>query len=232
VISSRVVIGDIYEGRSHSTSGRMVFMREDKEYRNQRHELVSVVRWTRVFLESPPQPDTPPSVPVVERRLSPAAMHPTRVYFDDVEEGMAIPSMEKRVTMTTIAKWAGATGDVGTPHLDHEFAQKEYGLPGVVAHGALSGAYLAQLVTNWIGGEGALKKHSTRYRGSTYPKDILTFSGKVVRKWAEEGETLVECETRAENQHGAAVTLGKSIASLPARDPAASRVFGPGADPA
>jgi len=216
-ISSRVMLGDIYEGKSHSTSGRLVFMREDKDYWNQRNELVCRVSWTRVFVEvpSPVALTPPPLVPGTGVRA--ATIHPTQVYFEDVEVGMDIPSMEKHVTMTTIAKWAGATGDVGPPHLDHEFAQTVYGLPGVIAHGPLDGAYLAQLITNWIGGWGILKKHSTRYRGSIRPKDIITFRGKVTRRWVEQGENLVECETRAENQHSVEIALGKSIVGLPAR---------------
>jgi len=218
-ISSRVVLGDIYEGKSHSTSRRLVFMREDKEYRNQNSELVSKVSWTRVFVEASPPPDPVPPPPAPEGTLRPAITHSTQVYFEDVEEGMDIPSMQKHITMTTIAKWAGATGDVGPPHLDHEFAQTVYGLPGVVAHGPLNGAYLAQLITNWIGGWGIFKKHSTKYRGSTRPKDIITFGGKVARKWIEQDDSLVECETWAENQYGIRVTLGKSIVCLPARGP-------------
>jgi len=217
-ISGRVVLGDIWEGKSRSTSGRLVFMREDKDYRNQKNELVSRVSWIRVFVETPPPAAlaAPPVSP--QRKVRPATVHPTQVHFEDVAVGMEIPSMEKWVTMTTIAKWAGATGDVGTPHLDHEFAQTVYGLPGVVAHGPLNGAYLAQLITNWMGGWGVFKKHSTRYRGSVRPKNIITFHGKVVRKWVEQGEKMVECETWAENQHGARTATGVSVISLPARD--------------
>lgn len=217
-ISSRVVLGNVWEEKSRSTSGRLVFMREDKDYRNQKSELVCKVSWIRAFVETPPPAAlaTPPLSP--QRKVRPATIYPTQVCFEDVAVGMDIPPMEKTVTMTTIAKWAGATGDVGTPHFDHEFAQTEYGLPGVVAHGALNGAYLAQLITNWIGGQGILKKHSTRYRGSVRPRDIITFHGKVSRKWVEEADKMVECDTWGENQHGARTAMGKSIVSLPARD--------------
>ena len=131
---------------------------------------------------------------------------------------MAVPPLEKCVTMTTIAKWAGATGDVGPPHFDYEFMKTVYAMPSVIAHGPLNSAYLAQLITNWMGGWGVFKKHSTQYRGTVRPKDIITFHGKVVRKWVEQGEKMVECETWAENQHGARTATGVSVISLPARD--------------
>ncbi|MCX5998918.1 MAG: MaoC family dehydratase N-terminal domain-containing protein [Chloroflexi bacterium] len=216
-ISSRVVLGDVWEGKGQSTSGRLVFMREDKYYRNRKDELVATVHWTRAFVEKPAPVPLMPAPDTRERTAKLVTIHPTQVCFEDVTAGMEIPSMEKRVTMITIAKWAGATGDVGNPHFDAEFAQKEYGLPGIVAHGALSGAYLAQLVTNWIGGWGVLRKHSTRNRGSVRPGDVLVCRGKVVRKWFEGNDRLVECETWAENLHGIKVTLGKSLVSLPGR---------------
>jgi acyl dehydratase len=216
-ISGRALLGDVYEKKSRSTSGMLVLMREDKEYHNQKGVLVARTNWTRIFVEVPPPAALVLPPPVPERAVRPATICPAQVYFDDVEVGTIIPSMEKHVTMTTIAKWAGATGDVGPPHLDHEYMKTVYGMPSVISHGALNGAYLAQLVTNWIGGWGVLKKHSTQYRGNTFPRDIITFQGKVVRKWVEQGENLLECETWAENQHGIIVTLGKSTVSLPAR---------------
>jgi len=217
-ISSRVVLGDIYEKKSQSTSGALVFMLEDKDYRNQRNELVAKVRWRRVFVQTPPPAALAPPPLVPDRRARPATIHPTQVFFEDVEVGMGIPPMEKDVTATTIAKWAGATGDIGPPHLDAEFVQKVYGMPRVFAHGPLIGAYLAQLITNWIGGWGILRKHSTQYRGNVFAGEIVTFSGKVIRKWTDRDDRLVECETWAENGPGERVALGKSIASLPASE--------------
>jgi acyl dehydratase len=216
-ISSRAILGDVWETKGESASGRLVFMREDKIYRNRKDELVAKVSWTRAFVERPVPVSVDQAPATWDRAIGRATINPSQVFFEDVNVGMAVPPMHKRVTMTTIAKWAGATGDVGTPHFDAEFAQKEYALPGIVAHGALSGAYLAQLVTNWMGGWGVLRKHSTRIRGIVRPGDILVCQGNVIRKWIEGKDRLVECDTWAENLQGTRNTLGRSIVSLPGR---------------
>ncbi|MFC2058538.1 MaoC family dehydratase N-terminal domain-containing protein [Chloroflexota bacterium] len=213
-------LGDIWEKQS-SAGKTMVFARLDKEYHNQNNELVAQTSYTSMFTEAgPPASSTPPPPrpPAPEREVSLATVSPTQVYFEDVEVGNSIPPMEKRVIMTTIAQWAGATGAVHYLHFDYELVRKVYGLPNVLAHGTLNTAYLAQLVTNWIGSWGALKKHSVQYRGNVFPGDIVTFNGKVSSKYILQGEKFVECETWAENQNAVKVTLGKSVVTLPARE--------------
>ncbi|MFC1926190.1 MaoC family dehydratase N-terminal domain-containing protein [Chloroflexota bacterium] len=209
------VLGDIYEKRSSSGAGTMVFIQQVKEYHNQKDELVARTKWTTIHPEHAPQAALEERPAAPEREAKPATINQKQVYFAEVNEGMAIPSMEKHVIMTTIVKWAGATGDAGRVHFDADFMRNVYGVPGVVAHGPLGGVYLAQLITNWIGGWGVFKKHSTQYRGNVFPGDIITFQGKVVRKWIEGGDNCVECETWAENPQGAKTAVGRSIVTLP-----------------
>lgn len=216
-ISCKGVVGDIYEKQSNSGAGRLLFITQDKEYYNQRGELAARTKWYTIHPEHTPSASLASSPAVSEREAKPATISPQQVYFEDVNIDMALPPMEKKVTMTTICKWAGATGDVGRVHFDYPYVKDVYGVPDLAAHGPLNGAFLAQLVTNWIGGEGVFKKHSTQYRGNVHPGDIITFQGKVARKWVEQGENLVECETWAENQHGIKVSLGKSIVTLPSK---------------
>ena len=86
-VSARVVLGDVWEGKSHSSSGKLVFMREDKDYRNQNGELVSTVRWTRVFVEKPPPASVRPPLPAPGVCVKPATVQPVQVYFEDIEAG-------------------------------------------------------------------------------------------------------------------------------------------------
>lgn len=52
-ITTTSVIGDIYEKQGKPDVGRMVFVRYDTKARNQRNELVAIIRWTSVTLEGP-----------------------------------------------------------------------------------------------------------------------------------------------------------------------------------
>ena len=138
------------------------------------------------------------------------------LYWEDVEEGQELPPLIKRPTTRQLVQYAGASGDFYEIHYDKDYAQAN-GLPGVIIHGALKMAFLAQLVTDWIGEWGTLKKFSVQYRGMDVPGDTLTCKGRVTRKWTEDGQHLVEAEIWLENGKGERTTPGSAVVALPSR---------------
>ena len=84
-------------------------------------------------------------------------------------------------------------------------------------HGALKNAFLGQIVTDWIGEEGTLKKLTAQYRGMDVPGTEAFVKGVVKNTKVEDGENLVECEIWLENQEGNRTTPGSAIVSLPSR---------------
>lgn len=139
-----------------------------------------------------------------------------KLYWEDVKEGMELPHLVKRPNTQQLVKWAGASGDYYQIHYDTAFAQAN-GLPGVIVHGALKNAFLGQLVTDWIGEYGTLKRLSCQYRGMDVPDDTLTSKGKVVRKYQEDDKCLVDCEIWIENGRGEITTPGAATVALPSR---------------
>ncbi|MDM8000928.1 MAG: MaoC/PaaZ C-terminal domain-containing protein [Dehalococcoidia bacterium] len=137
-----------------------------------------------------------------------------QVYFDDVKEGQEIPTLEKTPTTRTLVQWAGASGDFFELHYDKDFA-KSMGYPNVLVHGRLEAAYLTQLLTDWIGEKGVLKKMSVQYRGNAFPGQKLLCKGKVTKKYQKDGENLVELEIFVENPEGQKITPGSAIVALP-----------------
>lgn len=215
LITSTAKIGDVYE--REGKSGRMVFIRMDNEHRNQRNELVGITSEAMVSLESSSSSSKggEPTQPPEEVKLEPPSKK--HIYFEDVDVGVALPSLVKGISLVTILKWGAAVNDYGPHHYDQQFANQMLGLPNVIAHGPHNAAFLAQLVTNWTGGEGVLRKHYAEMRGNVFPGDTMTFQGKVANKYIKDGEGLVEIESWAQNQKGRRVTLGKSAAILPRR---------------
>ena len=138
------------------------------------------------------------------------------LYWEDVEKGVALPSLVKRPTTQQLVKYAGASGDFYQIHYDTAFAQST-GLPGVIIHGALKSAFLGQLMTDWIGEHGTLKRLSCQYRGMDVPGDTLTCRGTVVRKYREGGEYLAECEIWLESGGGERTTPGSATVALPSK---------------
>ena len=80
----------------------------------------------------------------------------SQVYFEDVQEGTEVTTLRKDPTTQQLVKYAGASGDYYQIHYDQNYA-KNNGLPDVILHGALKGAWLGQLMTDWIGEEGTLE---------------------------------------------------------------------------
>lgn len=144
---------------------------------------------------------------------------PQQIYYEDVEVGMTLPTMVKHPTTRQLVKWAGASGDFYEMHYDKDFAQRT-GLPTVLVHGWLICSFLGQLVTDWIGIEGTLKKLGCNYRGMHFPGEDIPCKGVVSKKYIQDGEHIVECDIWAENTKGEKTTPGKATVALPSRSPA------------
>jgi acyl dehydratase len=139
-----------------------------------------------------------------------------QIYYEDVEEGAAIGPLEKEPTTQQLVKYAGASGDFYQIHYDKDFALKN-NLPGVILHGALKNAFLGQLMTDFAGELGWLRKLSVQYRGMDQPGSKVICKGRVAKKHVDGTDHLVECEIRLENAKGEKTTLGSATVILPSR---------------
>jgi len=142
-----------------------------------------------------------------------------QVFYEDVSEGMEIPPLTKHPTTRQLAMWAGGSGDFYEIHYDKDFA-RGHGLDGVIVHGRLKAAFIGQLITDWIGIEGNLRKLSCRYRGIDVPWQDMTVRGKVTRKYTKDGDNCVELEVWTENPAGQKTTPGVALVVLPSRSQA------------
>jgi acyl dehydratase len=140
-----------------------------------------------------------------------------QIYFEDVEVGSEIPSLEKDPTTQQLVKYAGASGDFYQIHYDKDLALKN-NLPGVIVHGALKNAFLGQLMTDFAGDLGWLRKLSVQYRGMDQPGARILGKGKITRKYTENGNHVVDCEIWLENAKGERTTPGSATVILPSRN--------------
>ncbi len=139
-----------------------------------------------------------------------------QTYWEDVEEGSELPKLEKNPTTQQLVKYAGASGDFYQIHYDKDFALTN-NLPSVILHGALKNAFLAQMMTDFAGPEGWLRKLAVRYRGMDQPGSKVACKGTVVKKYTEGGNHLVDCEIWLENAKGEKTTDGSATVILPSR---------------
>lgn len=101
----------------------------------------------------------------------------------------------------------------------HENLQAAHnaGVPAPYDVGVQRHAWLVHLVTNWMGDAAFLVANHGEYRAFNYFGDVHWFTGKVVRKFVEEGEHRVELALAGTNQHGKITTPGSAIVALPSR---------------
>ncbi len=139
-----------------------------------------------------------------------------QVYFEDVSEGEEIPSLKKNCSTQQLVHWAAASGDFYQIHYDKDFAQST-GLKGLIVHGALKNAFLGQLVHDWAGEQGKVKRFGCSYRGMDEPNQDILCKGVVSKKRQEGGENIVELEIWTENPQGQKTSPGQAIVTLPSR---------------
>ena len=98
--------------------------------------------------------------------------------LNNASVGDKIPDLViEPITRSTLALYAGASGDHNPIHIDLDVA-KESGMKDVFAHGMLIMAYLGKAVTNIVP-QSNLKNLSVRFSSITNIGDILTCSRKV-----------------------------------------------------
>jgi hypothetical protein len=150
-----------------------------------------------------------------------------QLYYENVEVGADVTPLAKIATTRVLVQWAGASGDFNPLHYEDDFA-KAIGVGAPIVHGALKRAWLGQLMTDWIGEQGVLKKLSCQYRGMDYPRKMKTIEeandgetwwckGKVAKKYEAGDEYLVECAIWVENGKGEKTTPGAALVALPSR---------------
>lgn len=122
--------------------------------------------------------------------------------------GTVLPELRRTVTVEQIRAYAEASGDRNPIHLDDDFA-RSVGLPGLIAHGMLTMAFISQLVTDWLNDRASLRVLGGRFSGMVRPGDEVRCSGVVVAK--DDTRRRIVIDLKAENQRGETV-FSKGVA--------------------
>ncbi|GAA0334299.1 (3R)-hydroxyacyl-ACP dehydratase subunit HadB [Sphingomonas oligophenolica] len=132
--------------------------------------------------------------------------------FDQVAIGDGLPEfITAPISRTTLALYAGASADHNPLHIDSDFA-KSAGMTDVFAHGMLSMAYLAQLLTRWVRQEQIISWR-VRFLSITPLHAQVVCSGEIIEKIA--GEKQVKLAIKAKIKDGADTLAGEALVRLP-----------------
>ena len=115
------------------------------------------------------------------------------------------------------------TGVADVPELVHmeDSRAQTIGLPGAYDYGCQRISWLCNLITNWMGDHGFLRRLRAELRRFNVVGDTTWLMGKVTKKYIEGERYLVDIECWAENQRGEVTMPGTATVVLP------SKVSGP-----
>jgi acyl dehydratase len=130
-----------------------------------------------------------------------------------VAVGDAMPVLQlPPISRTTLALFAGASGDHNPIHIDIDFAHKA-GMKDVFAHGMLSMAYLARALTEWVP-QRRILSYGVRFAAITQLGDRVQCSGKVVETLTHAGRPCARIELTAAKHSGEVTLAGEALVAL------------------
>lgn len=134
-------------------------------------------------------------------------------HFDELKVGDVLPTLKlPPISRTTLALFAGASGDHNPVHIDIDFA-KASGMPDVFAQGMLSMAYLGRFLTLWVP-QSQLRHYAVRFSAITFIGAQLICSGKIKEKLERHGERLVKLEIDVTDERGEVKLTGEALVAL------------------
>lgn len=116
------------------------------------------------------------------------------------------------VDRTTLALFAGASGDHNPIHIDTDFARRS-GMPDVFAQGMLGMAWLGRVITAWMP-QSALRQFDARFQGITHLGNAMTCEGRITAKQEIDGQPCVRIELSSRNQFGQTKIVGEALVAL------------------
>ena len=137
--------------------------------------------------------------------------------FDDVQVGDELPARSFPITRLDLVRYAGASGDFNVIHWNQRIATS-VGLPDVIAHGMLTMATAARLVTEWAGDPGAVVEYGVRFtKPVVVPDDdrgaVLDVTGVVAGK--DEQARTVRVDLTATSAGDKVLGRAQAVVRLP-----------------
>jgi len=129
------------------------------------------------------------------------------IAYDTISPGDELPELvTDEISRTTLALYAGASGDHNPIHIDIDFA-KSAGMDDVFAHGMLSMAYLGRLLTGWVP-QSAIKDFEVKFTSITQVNSKIICSGKVEEKFERDGKKILKLSVDAKDENGNIKIIG------------------------
>ncbi|MFH1382236.1 MAG: MaoC family dehydratase N-terminal domain-containing protein [Chloroflexota bacterium] len=130
--------------------------------------------------------------------------------------GLALSFLQRHAGSDMIDTKTGLADVPELVHMEDSRAQT-IGLPGAYDYGCERISWLFNLITNWMGDNGFLKKLRGDLRRFNVVGDTTWLMGEVARKYQEGDQYLVDIKCWAQNQRGEVTLPGSATVILPSR---------------
>jgi acyl dehydratase len=131
----------------------------------------------------------------------------------ELDVGYQLPPLElPPISRTTLALFAGGSGDHNPIHIDSDFARAA-GFDDVFCHGMLSMAYLGRMLTAWLP-QHRIRQFSTRFAAITPVGASPRCMGSVVAISTDGEQRVASLELRVELADGTVTLLGQAEVEL------------------
>lgn len=131
--------------------------------------------------------------------------------------GLALSFLRRHPGTDMIDSYTGLADVPELVHMEDTRAQ-EIGLPGAYDYGCQRISWLSNVITNWMGDDGFLKRLKGTLRRFNVIGDTTWCKGKVIKKYIENNEHLVDIDCWAENQRGEKTLVGLATVRLPVKE--------------
>ncbi len=203
------------------------FWTMDRLYRNQKGELLCRERMSAFGYgreegaaprRSPASGGWSPAVEEVLRGEETGYSPPdySDLHWEDVEEGQELPGLTMPITFARCVYLASATRDFSPQHSNSEYARARSKTKDVFVNTPFNMGIVSRFVTDWAGPASTVRKIKVSMRGNVCAGDDMIVSGKVVRKYREDGECMADIDIMIATDEGP-VTPCSATVVLPSR---------------
>ena len=136
-------------------------------------------------------------------------------HWEDVGEGDEVPAVAFPLSVYRLVVAAGGNRDFNSIHHNAEYARASGASDIYAMTGFLMGAW-ERTVREFIGLDGTIRKIAGfRMKGFNVVGSTVTVSGRVVKKWVDDGVGFVDLEIASTNRDVTTVGPGTVTVTLP-----------------
>ncbi|MYE24124.1 MAG: hypothetical protein F4Y01_09295 [Gammaproteobacteria bacterium] len=136
------------------------------------------------------------------------------VSFEDIQIGDKLPTWSRKTSFAEWNRYAAVNEEFVPFHMDDEAGRRAGNEAGAFGMGNLRYAYIVNALREWIGDDAIVREVGCQYRAINQKDDVLTVTGEVTAKKAEDGENRVYLDINVVTQTGAPTCPGHAVVAL------------------